>query len=295
MAEDSSSSHILISRHRRRQSPTTSTSKQESSPENSLSSYEGDVTFNCTCMPTVTCSVEYITAMQKKIDELEKTVLEEKLKRDNEHKMVSEIVIKLEGKVDGLEKKLEGAHELKKDIEVLKQAFSSTLKTIPEHSDKGSQSHNVDVVHRVSAYNGTNDELATNTVVISCITQTATKSTNSTPFFSDKGNSGYQMCIHVNASDEINPELSFSLVIMRGKVDKHLPWPFSREITFRLINKDDCNKHKIVTVQPKSEKSFHRPKSDLNEPFVFLQNRYSRLFDDGFIRDDKITFHVTVT
>ena len=138
------------------------------------------------------------------------------------------------------------------------------------------------------------DESVTTKVDIPCEAHTSTKSTNSAPFFSDAGDCGYQMCINLSRSEGLNPELTFALVLMRGKFDKNLHWPFSRKIILTVIS-NDASKHHVITIQPKSEKSFQRPKSDLNEPFAFLKKHYTVLFDGGFINDDKVAIQVTVT
>ena len=79
------------------------------------------------------------------------------------------------------------------------------------------------------------DEAVTTKVVIPCEAQTSTKSTNSAPFFSDRNNSGYQMCINLSRSEGLNPELTFALVIMRGKLDKTLSWPFNRKMILAMM------------------------------------------------------------
>ena len=133
------------------------------------------------------------------------------------------------------------------------------------------------------------------TVIIPYEPQTSTKSTNSAPFFSNKDNSGYQMCVNPSRSGHLNADLTFALVIMWGKHNKILPWPFNCKIVLTVIS-NDASKNKSITIQPNSEKPFQRPKSDLNEPFTFLKQHYTILFDGGFVSDDnKVTVRVTVT
>ena len=291
MAEDSSSTHTRFHRHRRRLSSSTSGGKTDSSPENSLSSNCTDHEFNS---PTtqVTVSVQFLTMLQEKIKAHEErinksdemvNVLKEKLERTDAE------VIELKKQIRFLE--LRGTDELKKDVDEPKKI-----------NNQSALYHTcTDSTNDASAYEGTICDEAVTTkpdytiVMIPCEPQTPTKSTNSAPFFSDKENTGYQMCIHLSRNEHIDPELTFALVIMRGKLDKILPWPFNRGIALTLVNIEDTSKHKIIMIQPNSEKSFQRPKSDLNEPFIFLQQRYTGLFNGGFISDDKVTLHVTVT
>ena len=281
MAEDTSSSHAqpLHGRRNRRRSPSaTSGSKTDSSPENSLSSYITDHDF-ISAAASVTTSVEALTMMQKKMNTLEETVNECRAQ-----------ITELNERIRHLE-----LRNAQKDMDDSKTAIGQLI-TIPEHSE----SLDDQLKARLASSGTTNDastisdEKMATTVVIPCEAQTSTKRTNSAPFFSDIDNSGYQMCINLSRSEELNPELTFALVLMRGKLDKHLPWPFNRKIVLTVISKD-TSKHEVIAIQPKSEKSFQRPKSDLNEPFIFLKKHYTVLFDGGFISDDKVAIQVTVT
>ena len=256
----------------------TSGSKTDSSPENSLSSYStsAEHEFNSST-PSVTISVEQFTMMQKEISMLKQTV--------NEH----------------------GAQitKLNKQIEHL-QLINMTLRSAQKDKDEFDLNDRYQPkAHQTSTSGTTNDastcvleesisdEAMTTEVVIPCEAQTSTKSTNSAPFFSDRNNSGYQMCINLSRSEGLNPELTFALVIMRGKLDKTLSWPFNRKMILTVIS-NDASKHDVITIQPKSQKSFQRPKSDLNEPFPFLKKHYTVLFDGGFINDDRVAIQVSV-
>lgn len=129
----------------------------------------------------------------------------------------------------------------------------------------------------------------------------------SMPFFSDRDDYGYQMCILMNMQDceaqICDADLSFSLVIMRGKHDKQLPWPFSRKVNLSFLSETKSGTKMTHVVNPKSDKrhehpksdkKYERPKSDLNKPIPFLNTRYEKLVRDGLINDDMIVFSVTV-
>ena len=300
MAGDSSSTHARFQRHRPRLPSSASGGKTDSSPENSLSSYSAADHEFSSPVTSVTISVEALTMMQKEISTLKEKVntLEERV---DELKAEVASSQRLRAEVAELKKQIKGP-ELRvsahKDIVDEPKGCTGQLITIPEHSKSLSMVHHTGTVSITDNANPhkriTYDETVTTTIVIPCEPQTSTKSTNSTPFFSDKDNSGYQMCINLSRSEDLNPELTFALVIMRSKLDKNLPWPFNRKIILTVIG-NNTNKDKIIMIQPNSEKSFQRPKSDLSEPFTVLKIHYTVLFDDGFISDDKVTFQVTVT
>ena len=290
MAVDSSSTHTRFQRHRPRLPSSASGGKTDSSPENSLSSYSAADHDFISPAPSVTISVETLNSMQKDINTLKETVNELSTEAASSKAEIAE----LKKQIRDLELRV-SAH---KDIMDERKVGTGQLITIPEHSKSLSMAHHTGTVSITDNANPheriTYDETVTTTIVIPCEPQTSTKSTNSTPFFSDKDNSGYQMCINLSRSEDLNPELTFALVIMRGKLDKNLPWPFNRKIILTVIGNNTC-KDKTITIQPNSEKSFQRPKSDLSEPFTVLKIHYTVLFDDGFISDDKVTFRVTVT
>lgn len=105
------------------------------------------------------------------------------------------------------------------------------------------------------------------------------------------------MCIQMNIHESKKGEtrLSFSLVIMRGKRDDRLPWPFNRQVTLVCKSTQKSKKHLTFIVDPKSDKSFERPKLYLNKPIAFFsEKRYHELLSEGLISDNKIVFFVTV-
>ena len=290
MAGDSSSTHTRFQRHRPRLPSSASGGKTDSSPENSISSYSAADHDFISPASSVTISVETLNLMQKEINTLKETVKELSTEVASSKAEVAE----LKKQIRDFELRL-SAH---KDIVDEPKTGTGQLITIPEHDKSPSSPLHTGTVSVADNANPhervTYDETVTTTIVIPCEPQTSTKSTNSTPFFSDKDNSGYQMCINLSRSDHMNPELRFAFVIMRGKQDKILPWPFNRKIILTVIGNNAC-KDKTITIQPNSEKSFQHPKSDLSEPFIFLRVHYTVLFEGGFISDDEVSFRVTVT
>lgn len=120
---------------------------------------------------------------------------------------------------------------------------------------------------------------------------------HSAPFFSDDHDSGYQMCIRmdIHESKKSETHLQFSFVIMCGKHDDKLPWPFNRKVTVVCTHtKDGKDSLKSFTIQPNSSKSFECPKSDLNKPRKFLTKSLCEMQSNGFISDNTIVFAVTV-
>ena len=112
----------------------------------------------------------------------------------------------------------------------------------------------------------------------------------SLPFYT--GRYGYKMCLRLYVlGDGIgkNNYLSLFFVIMRGELDNILPWPFSHNVTLRLINQ--AGGRDIIDIfQPDPmSSSFKKPKSDMNVAsgcprFV----SHHDLKNSGFIVDDTI-------
>ena len=257
-------------------------------------------------------SVEQFTTMQKEISEismLKQTVNEQGAQITMLKQTVNEQgaqITELNKQIEHLNMTQRSAQKDKDELEPTKSATGPSISIPdPEHCESLNDRYQLKA-HQTSTSGTTNDastcvleesisdEAVTTEVVIPCEAQTSTKSTNSAPFFSDRNNSGYQMCINLSRSEDFNPELTFALVIMRGKLDKTLSWPFNRKIVLTVIS-NNASKHDVITIQPKSEKSFQRPKSGLSEPFPFLKKHYTVLFDGGFISDDRVTIQVTVT
>ena len=276
----------------------------------------------------ITLSVESVSAINKRLFALEETnyeLMEEVRKRKEREQTTCLVdsISDLKRKVSELEeemgRKSDELHELNQKVLMLSEELNQrksevktkcyqdstgSLKVIPEQDNTqvevcGNRDDSTDSINPTS-YGGCNDTDTDSSnfeskVEINCEAQTSTNNVNSPPFFSDHGDAGYQMCITLERNNHDDPELKFSFVIMKSKMDKKLPWPFGREVRVAVVHKVDRSKDNVIMIRPKSEKSFQCPKSDLNEPFMFLQEHHSSLFNGGFITGNKITFNITVT
>ena len=112
----------------------------------------------------------------------------------------------------------------------------------------------------------------------------------SLPFYS--GRYGYKMCLRLYImGDGIGKgaHLSLFFVVMRGEFDNLLQWPFTRKVTFKLINQAG-GRGIADTFQPDSMSiSFRKPKSEMNIASGCPQFiSYAELEGGGFIVDDTI-------
>ena len=123
-----------------------------------------------------------------------------------------------------------------------------------------------------------------------------TLSIYSQPFYTSPN--GYKMCakLYLNG-DEMGrrSHLSLFFVIMRGKYDSVLPWPFKQMVTLILIDQGG-RRHISHTFMPDpSSSSFKRPRSEMNiasgcSLFVSL----STLDGGGYITDDTLFIKMIV-
>ena len=93
-----------------------------------------------------------------------------------------------------------------------------------------------------------------------------TVSIYSQPFFSE--NYGYKMCARVFLNGDGKGKdgyLSLFFVLMRGKFDNVLPWPFCRKIKFMVLAQTTGNDI-VDSISPSasSAKSFEKPKTKMN-------------------------------
>jgi hypothetical protein len=112
----------------------------------------------------------------------------------------------------------------------------------------------------------------------------------SPPFYS--GKYGYKMCLRLYIMGNgigKGTHLSLFFVVMRGKFDNVLQWPFTHKVTFKLINQAG-GKGIVEKFQPDPmNASFRKPKSDMNiasgcPRFI----SHTELEGNGFIVDDMI-------
>ncbi|CAF1469762.1 unnamed protein product, partial [Didymodactylos carnosus] len=104
---------------------------------------------------------------------------------------------------------------------------------------------------------------------------------------------GYKMCIRLYLHGDDNARhthMSLLFLLMRGKFDAILRWPFNFKVTFCLFDQSGQQKHIIDSFRPDiKSNSFQRPKSEINIasgipkffplPMILQDN-------NGYIRDD---------
>ncbi|XP_078063719.1 TNF receptor-associated factor 2-like, partial [Mustelus asterias] len=88
----------------------------------------------------------------------------------------------------------------------------------------------------------------------------------SPPFFTS--HSGYMLCLRLYLNGDgvgANTHLSLFLVIMKGKYDAILEWPFSKKVTFRLLDQGDRRHDVVSAFKPDvNSASFRRPAHAMN-------------------------------
>ena len=190
-----------------------------------------------------------------------------KLNKNNEE--FQEVTRKLEAKIDTLEKSMKNL-SVKLNREVLK---------LKEESPP--------FVWKISGFNG--------------LLKSAKKGINtdveSSPFFT--GPVGYKLCVFINPNgdgDGKNTHLSVYISLLKGKYDAILPWPFSKAVTFTLIDQQENELNAIhvarmFTPDPAND-CFARP-SDSNGGWGFpLFISHEQLRCRRYIVDDTLFLKV---
>ena len=190
-----------------------------------------------------------------------------KLNKNNEESQ--EVTRKLEAKIDALEKSMKNL-SVKLNREVLK---------LKEESPP--------FVWKISGFNG--------------LLKSAKKGINtdveSSPFFT--GPVGYKLCVCISPNgdgDGKNTHLSVYISLPKGKYDAILPWPFSKAVTFTLIDQQENelnanNVARIFTPDPANAR-FARP-SDSNGGYGFsLFISHEQLRCRRYIVDDTLFLKV---
>ncbi|XP_048477198.1 TNF receptor-associated factor 1-like [Rhincodon typus] len=79
---------------------------------------------------------------------------------------------------------------------------------------------------------------------------------------------GYMLCLRLYLNGDgvgANTHLSLFLVIMKGRYDAILEWPFSKKVTFRLLDQSARRQHTVTAFKPDiGSASFHRPVQAMN-------------------------------
>uniref|UniRef100_UPI00398E697F TNF receptor-associated factor 2-like isoform X2 n=1 Tax=Pristiophorus japonicus TaxID=55135 RepID=UPI00398E697F len=88
----------------------------------------------------------------------------------------------------------------------------------------------------------------------------------SPPFFTS--HSGYMLCLRLYLNGDgvgANTHLSLFLVIMKGKYDSILEWPFSKKVTFKLLDQSGRHHEVVSAFKPDvNSASFRKPVHSMN-------------------------------
>ena len=110
---------------------------------------------------------------------------------------------------------------------------------------------------------------------------------------------GYKFCVRAYINGDglgKGTHLSIYFVLMKHHYDDLLKWPFTKKITFKLLNLKNPSKSKSETfTTDKHSSSFKKPEKDMNIAAgcpKFLQQNL--MLSDGFVLDDSIIIETTV-
>lgn len=88
----------------------------------------------------------------------------------------------------------------------------------------------------------------------------------SPPFYTSHG--GYKLCLRMYLNGDglgANTHISLFLIIMKGKYDSILDWPFSKKVTFKLLDQRDGEHQVVSAFKPDTNSaSFRRPQHSMN-------------------------------
>ena len=201
-----------------------------------------------------------------------------KLNKNNEE--FQEVTKKLEAEIDALEKQVEDKwnfqQKLTRDLSV---KLNREVLKLKEESPP--------FVWKISGFNG--------------LLKSAKKGINtdveSSPFFT--GPVGYKLYVYMypnGDADGKNTHLSVYVSLLKGKYDAILPWPFSKTVTFTLIDQQENELHAnnfVVTLTPgPANDCFARP-LDSNDGYGFSRFiSHQELRTRRYIVDDTLFLKV---
>ena len=117
----------------------------------------------------------------------------------------------------------------------------------------------------------------------------------SAPFYTSEFGYKVRMCLYPNGDGKAkNSHLSIFICIMKGDHDSILQWPFSKQVTFTLIDPKESpedRKNISLTLQKQGKGDWNsRPNTDENsESMGFpLFVSHDKLMESGYILDDSI-------
>ena len=124
----------------------------------------------------------------------------------------------------------------------------------------------------------------------------------SPPFYSHPG--GYKMCIRVDANgdgDAAGTHVSVLASLMKGRNDDNLPWPFTGNFTFTLLNQlGDKNHHtRTISLQQDSEAGWRVVDSEFaamgfGQRTFISHNKLYAPWNCQYLKDDCLYFRVKV-
>ena len=191
---------------------------------------------------------------------------------------------KLEEKVDALEKKFEErvdvrVNALEKKVEAKIDGVQASLNTRMEINDYFFDLRLEREATRVSDDKRKSPSFIWKIIGMYKILREARRSPDveSEPFFS--GTNGYKLKVLMEPSGDLsrsgkNGYVSLYLVIMRGKYDAILPWPFRRTVTFRLIDQQENPDYredvvKELDLSDEDSDALLRPRTEENSGYGF--------------------------
>ena len=115
-------------------------------------------------------------------------------------------------------------------------------------------------------------------------------SSYSPPFFTSQ--SGYKMCLQLH----LDGHISLYMIIMKGKFDDLLSWPFQQAVTMVLLSQDEKEKDITRPFSPGLFPSrFLKPKTEMNVPSGFTDFApISVLKNPSYNKNDAIFIKVVV-
>ncbi|CAH3026912.1 unnamed protein product, partial [Porites evermanni] len=205
-----------------------------------------------------------------------------KLNKNNEE--FQEVTKRLEAKIDALEKQVEEKWNFQqqsmKDLSVKLNREVLKLKEEPPP-----------FVWKISGFNR--------------LFKSAKKGINtdveSSPFFT--GPVGYKLCVSIYPNgygDGKNTHFSVYICLLKGKYDAILPWPFTKTVTFTLIDQQEnelnANNFAMFFTPNPANASFARPVQDCNDEWGFCRFiSHEQLRSRRYIVDDTLFLKVQCT
>ena len=205
-----------------------------------------------------------------------------KLNKNNEE--FQEVTKRLEAKIDALEKQVQvkwnSQQQSMKDLSLKLDRQNKEVLKLKEESPP--------FVWKISGFNG----------LLKSAKKGIKTDVASTPFFT--GPVGYKLFVFIYPNgdgDERNPHLSVYISLLKGKYDAILPWPFTKTVTFTLIDQQENEllaKNVVMMFTPDTANAcFARPTNDSNSGHGFRDFiSHEQLRSRRYIVDDTLFLKV---